>query len=133
MYELQQGANEAKIVEQAQRLNMPLPEKIRDKPRLRVGLEFYWRAFWELSTDRDIGMAEGPIPWTAIHWWAARHDIRGEEFDRLVLLIKAMDVVYIEERSKSQKKSMDRASKKGQAIGQSQQATKNPIRTHKRN
>jgi hypothetical protein len=108
---MEQGAHEAKIVEQAQKLKMPLPPTMQNKPELLAGLEFYWRAFWELSTDRDIGMAEGPIPWTAMNQYAARYDVQGDEFDRFVLLIKAMDSVYIERRSAQHKKAMNKASR----------------------
>ena len=108
---MEQGAHEAKIVEQAQKLGMPLPEKIENKPVISAGLDFIWRAFWELSTDRDFGMAEGPIPWTAMNDYAHRYDIWGDEFDRFVLLIKALDSVYIEKRGRQQKHKMKKASK----------------------
>lgn len=113
LYELQQGAHEAKIVEQAQKLGMPLPAVMANKPRLLMGLDFYWRAFWELSTDRDIGMAEGPIPWTAMNQWAIRYNIVNYEFDRFVILIKGMDSVYIDHRTKQHKKKLSSASKGG--------------------
>ena len=96
---------------------MPLPDTVANKPRLRVGLDIYWRAFWECSTNRDIGMAEGPIPWSVVDRWASRHGIEGEDFDRLVLIIKAMDSVYIEERTKSHKKQMDKAMKTKGSVG----------------
>ena len=56
-------------------------------------------------------MAEGPIPWTAINDWALRYGINGEDFERLVTIIKKMDVAYIEYRSKKHKKNMDDAMK----------------------
>lgn len=109
LYELQQGANEAKIIEQAQKLGMPLPEKIKNKPKLRIGLNLYWRAFLDCSSDREMGMAEGPLPWTSMNEWAIRYDIVGDEFDRLVLLLRAMDSVYLDTRNKTSKKNMDKA------------------------
>lgn len=115
-------------MELAQKTGQPLPEKIKNKPELRTGLEIYWRAFWECSTDRDIGMAEGPIPWTAINAWGMRYGFKGECFERLVLLLKAMDSVYIEERSKSHKKMMDKKMKSGSKGGRQ----KGPIRTKTR-
>ena len=107
---------------------MPLPDKIKNKPLLRVGLDFYWRAFWELSTDRHIGMAEGPIPWTAMNHWALRNGVVGEEFDRFVLLIKAMDVAYLETRNTAQKKRMDKATK-GASKGKGSFKPKGGMRT----
>ena len=122
---MQQGKNEAKIVELAQKMGQPLPEKIANKPILRSGLEVYWRAFWECSTDRDIGMAEGPIPWTAINDWGKRYGFEDESFERLILILKMMDSAYIEERTKSHKKAMD---KKMKTAGKSSGKTKGPIR-----
>lgn len=47
----------------------------------------------------------GPIPWTAIDRYAARHDIQGaDEFERFVRLIRALDQVYMKhvaEKSKA--------------------------------
>ncbi len=88
---------------------MPVPEALEDKPELEQGLAFYWYAFWQLSTDRQLGMSEGPIPWSAIDRWSQRHDIDGDEFDRLVIMLKHMDVVYLKHRSKAQKKSIAKA------------------------
>lgn len=101
---MQQGKVEAKIIELARQTNQPLPDKIANKPVLRTGLHIYYRAFWECSTDRTVGMAEGPIPWTAINQWAIRYGFHHDEFDRLVLLLKAMDSAYIEERAKQHAK-----------------------------
>jgi hypothetical protein len=130
LYELQQGANEAKIVEQAKKLRMPLPEKIANKPKLHIGLDIYWRAFWECSTDRGIGMAEGPIPWSVMDRWALRYGIEGDDFDRFVLLLKAMDLAYIEERTKSNKKHMDRAMTSKESLTKSSSVSrKGAVRT----
>lgn len=119
---MQQGNIESKIVELARQTNQPLPDKIANKPILLTGLHIYYRAFWECSSDRTVGMAEGPLPWTAINQWAIRYDFTGDEFDRLVLLLKAMDSAYIAERAKQHKK----ASKKGKGkIGGQAIRTKN--------
>jgi hypothetical protein len=79
-------------------MGMPLPQKFIDKPKLTPGLEFYWRAFWELSTCRAIGMSEGPVPWTAMDRYALRYELEEEDFDRFVLIMKGMDIVYIKIR-----------------------------------
>lgn len=34
------------------------------------GLEIYWAAYFELQSDRPIGMGLGPIPWSSIVKWA---------------------------------------------------------------
>lgn len=41
-------------------------------------------------------MVEGPIPWTAIHQYAAAHGVHHpDEVDRLSALVKRMDMVYL--------------------------------------
>lgn len=100
LYQLQQGKTEKTVLDMARRMGEAIPESIKNAPTLLPGLEFYMNAFWTLSTDRNLGMAEGPIPWTAIDRYAIRHDIWGWDFERFEFLIKAMDVTYIEFRSK---------------------------------
>lgn len=124
---MQSGQTETKIRELASKTGQKLPDKILNKPRLLVGLDFYWRAFWECSTDRDIGMAEGPIPWSSMDRWALRHEIEGDDFDRMVLILKAMDAAYIEHRTKSHKKSLDKAMKSSPG-GKKAPPTKGAIR-----
>lgn len=59
-------------------------------------LAFEWSAFHALSTDRQLGMAMGPIPWSAIDRYAIRYRIDGDDFDRFAQLIQAMDVAFLD-------------------------------------
>lgn len=57
----------------------------------------WWDAFWELSTERQIGMAEGPIPASAIH-----EEARGLSLDEMHgfrRVIRAMDAAYLGQRA----------------------------------
>lgn len=110
---MEQGESERKIREQARQLNMPLPDKFKNKPKLGVGLEMYWRAFTELSGDRQVGMGEGPIPYASIHHWGVRNQIYGDDFDRLVAVIRGVDASYMEARNKAHKRAMASAKKGG--------------------
>jgi hypothetical protein len=121
---LQQGRTEAKIVELAKRTGEKLPPKIANKPRIDHGLEIYWKAFWECSRDRNVGMGEGPLPWSSVHTWGNRFGFVEEEFDRLVYILFKMDSAYMEERSKQQEKKIKSGSKGGRS--------KAPIRTRKK-
>jgi len=58
--------------------------------------EYYLTAFWELNSDRQIGMGLGPIPFTSIDRYALRHSIAGDDFDFFQKMIRAMDRVFIE-------------------------------------
>ncbi len=92
---------------------MPLPDKIANKPTLNEGLFFYWQAFADLSTDRSLGMAEGPIPWSAIDRYGYRHDIWSDEFDRLVYIIRGLDSEYLKIRASKNKKALGKTGKIG--------------------
>jgi len=53
-------------------------------------------AFFELSTDRQLGFSEGPIPFTALDAYARRIGIDGlDEFMQLRRLIRALDREYL--------------------------------------
>lgn len=90
---------------------MPLPDKIKNKPEITTGLDLYWKAFQDLSSDRDIGMGVGPIPWSAMHTWASRNHIRGDDFERFVLVLRGLDNVYMEKQGKKSKGKMGKGKK----------------------
>jgi len=85
---------------------MPVPDKFKNKPELKSGLELYWKAFQDLSSDRDIGMGIGPIPWSSIHAWGSRNHIWGDDFERLVMMIHGLDAVYMDKQAKKSKSRM---------------------------
>lgn len=59
-------------------------------------LQFYWSAFNDLTTERQIGMGVGPIPYSSIRNYAADYRISGrDEFDYFLRLITAMDTKYL--------------------------------------
>ena len=82
---------------------MPLPERIRNKPTLRIGLEFYWKAYRDLTSDRDIGMGVGPIPWQAMNNWGIRNHVYGDDFERLVITLQGLDKVFMDRQGKKNK------------------------------
>lgn len=93
---------ERTIIESCIKRRIPLPEKIANAPVILKGLEGYYIAFWELSTDRQQGMGCGPIPWSSIDRWCDREGLVGEDYDYLLDMIRAMDrtfLAYQKERS----------------------------------
>ena len=60
----------------------------------------FWLAFWELCSDRNIGMAEGPIPAWAIREWCRDWALDDEESEYLKAVVKRMDKEYITYRDK---------------------------------
>lgn len=79
------------------------------RPEVADHLVFVWSAFWELGSDRAIGFAAGPIPFTAIDAYAVRYGIEDiDQFDRFRALIRAMEgerADYQEERRKANEKA----------------------------
>ena len=75
--------------------------RLSDLPCVRTRVEpfghllFVWTAFGELSTDRQLGMTRGPIPWISLHFYAERFGVVGDEFSRFMELIRAMDAAYL--------------------------------------
>ena len=82
---------------------MPVPSKIANRPEIKPGLELYWKAFQDLSSDRDVGMGIGPIPWVSVHAWGARNHIWGDNFERLVMVIRGLDSIYMDKQGKKSK------------------------------
>lgn len=60
-------------------------------------VEWIWIAYRALETCRSIGMAWGPIPWTAIDRYAERYGIHGDTFERLNFWIRMMDAASLED------------------------------------
>lgn len=57
-----------------------------------------WESFWELSTERQIGMSPGPIPVSKIIEHAERRS--GVPKEALVSLIRIMDGEYLKQPDK---------------------------------
>jgi hypothetical protein len=51
-----------------------------------------WGAYEELATCKPVGFgAAGPIPWTALHAYAAHHGLDAEEETELRAYVWAID------------------------------------------
>jgi hypothetical protein len=78
---------------------------LENEPQLQEHLFFEWRAFSDLSRDRQSGFSTGRIPWTSFDRYAVREDINGDDFRRFVYLMCAMDEAFLsnieEKRSKT--------------------------------
>lgn len=61
-------------------------------PEIPAEARFAYAAFNELSTDRAVGMAMGPIPFSGIDSYARRYGILDtDEFDRFRVLIRVIE------------------------------------------
>lgn len=84
------------IVAAASKAGCPLSTLpcVQTKTELFEHLRFEWSAFWSLHSDRQIGMALGPISWASIDRFALRYGLVQDDFDRFCRVIQAMDEAY---------------------------------------
>lgn len=79
---------------------MPLEWILRRQPAAEE--LFYWDAFWELSSERQLVMGGvGPIPGSKIREFAAIEGVEGEIFHMFRRVIRAMDMVFIKNAGRS--------------------------------
>ncbi len=67
---------------------------------LLSGLELFYLAFMDLTTERQLGFGEGPIPWSKIEMYADVHRIRGSQRESLHYMVREMDLAYLKHKSK---------------------------------
>ena len=97
----------------AQPDNKWLQDRIANSPLITEPYHsFLFDAFWELSTERQIGMSLGPIPVTAMMSHADLYDLTKPETLAFIKVMRAMDNLYLgierESAAKSSKKSQTR-------------------------
>ena len=102
---------EAIIMQQALRLNAPLPDKIANTPDLELGLDFYLEIYLDLCSDKDVGFGEGPIPWSSMNEYAYRYDITGDDFERMVAIVRSADAEIVKHRQKDAKRKANTGKK----------------------
>lgn len=89
------GPVEKIMIQQALREGRPLPDKIENKPELKLGSYFYLQAFLDLDSERINGMDIGQIPHSKIRDYA-KWACANEEVEYCLLHhIKVMDADHI--------------------------------------
>jgi len=85
------------------------PKALQERPQLPDHLQFVWSAWWELHTDRPVGMAVGAIPFSAIDRYAARYGIDGmDHFDAFREAVRALDGAYLKWAGERRSSSIER-------------------------
>jgi hypothetical protein len=64
----------------------------------------FWQAFGHLSTERDHGMARGPIPWSKVVAYARYHEMSRQETDILIRVIRTVDIAFLNATAAKAKK-----------------------------
>lgn len=89
------GQAEQRILKDCYATGRPIPDRINNAPTLTLGLEFYYAAFNELSTCREVGLGMGPIPWTEVRSYADSYGLPEEEAEDLHVLMAIMDEAFL--------------------------------------
>jgi hypothetical protein len=73
------------------------PQWFLDKPEILDGDEFYFSAFWELSSTRALGFSGvGPLPWNHVRDYAVQKGMDDGMISMFQELLRAMDNAYLE-------------------------------------
>lgn len=93
---------EKNIARQAILRGEEIPSEIANAPTLDECDEFYHIAFWELNTERQLGMGGvGPIPRSKIVQYANDYNFSYKDREDLVYVIRHVDTEYVNHKNKS--------------------------------
>ena len=72
------------------------PDGFHDRPEVEPHLTWLWNAFWELSTERQLGMTIGPIPGSKIREHLRDEmELTGVDYDHARAIIRKADDAYV--------------------------------------
>ena len=93
------GPIEKNIVSQAKRFKEPIPERIKNKPRLGIGLEIFLDAFYDLEHDRNwiAGNTAQPLPiaWSSLIKYAEVYELPSTLREELLYFVRELDSTYM--------------------------------------
>lgn len=88
------------------------PDWYHEEPDLFPFADFYLDSFWELSTERQLGMSVGPIPASKRDEYAGKKGLVGYSAELFNLVIKALDAAFMNHTVEEQEKQRQRNSNK---------------------
>jgi len=71
------------------------PDGFYDRPDVEPHLVWLWNAFWELGTERQLGMSVGPIPGSSIREYLRDIDLDDADHERARAIIRKADNAYL--------------------------------------
>lgn len=92
-------------MEAAVRKKRQLPKWFEEEPPKGVGDDFYLDAFRNLSTERQVGMELGEIPWSKVVEYGLYKGLDSDMIDAFVHIIRSMDVEYMKWTAAESKKA----------------------------
>jgi hypothetical protein len=77
------------------RERQPVPDFILNRPKLAIGLDFYYEAFHNLCSERKMGQhGIFGLSWSTIQRYADHYELDFEEAEKFHYLISKMDIAY---------------------------------------
>ncbi len=73
-----------------------VPDDFLNQPEIEIQNVFYWEAFWDLGSERQVGMGVGPIPNSAMQAFADREGLGADQFEFFRGVIRAVDKDYLD-------------------------------------
>jgi hypothetical protein len=98
----------------------PLAEaraKVAETPLVSAKAKWFFRAFYELESERQIGMDAGPIPFRAILAYAHEYGLKPRERDAFNRIIRTLDNKSLMIRAEKRKRDEERQSRKSSGGG----------------
>lgn len=86
---------ERSVAKQMFRDGRNVPDSMTNAPELRIGLQFYIEAFFDLDSERSHGESLSPIPWGKIKDYAQAYECDEEQTADLIYLVKQMDADHL--------------------------------------
>lgn len=77
------------------RSGQPMPERIANAPELRIGLQLYLQAFFDLDSERSHDFAPKAIPRSKVAEYAKELELDEEQAEDLFFFVKKMDGAHL--------------------------------------
>ena len=102
-YLFEQTPASSSVLRQMRRAGEKMPEAQTNMPELRLGLELYIEAFFELDSERTHGETLNPIPSSAIRLYARDYEYNERQAEDLMFFIREMDTAHLKRLGKKLK------------------------------
>lgn len=96
---------EQNVARQAVQARRPLPSNIKNAPELRIGLQLYLQAFFDLDSERSHAFSLVRIPSSKIRQYAREFELNEEQCDSLQFFVEQMDGSHLKRLKDRQDKS----------------------------
>lgn len=95
---------EQQLAKQSVRHGQPLPDRIANAPKLRLGLNLYLMAFFELDSERSHSFGYSRIPWSSVRQYAMMHEFDEDQTEALHFYTRQMDAANAERAEQRKEK-----------------------------